>query len=104
MLTLVRGHGGQGRGQGGDTGVRARGEGLQPLTVLQRPCPLRTVLGRPHGAHRRGSGWRHAPENRARTLVWMGVGGTVGVGVELSGSRGQGSGWTRSRASRVQLL
>ena len=39
---------------------------VQPLTVLQRPRPPRTALGRPHETHRQGSRWRHAPENRAR--------------------------------------
>lgn len=65
---------------------------LQPLTVLQRPCPLRTVLGRPHGAHRRGSGWRHAPENRARTLVWT-----------VWGDRGGGGGAQWQPGSRVRV-
>lgn len=91
MLTLVRGHGGQGEGAGVETQESEPGGGPAPLTVLQRPCPLRTVLGRPHGAHRRGSGWRHL-RIEPGPLVWMGVGGPWGWGGSsvAAGVKGQG--------------
>lgn len=94
---------GEGAGWAGEgAGCRHRSQSpgtLQPLTVLQRPRPPRTALGRPHGTHRWGSRWRHAPENRARPgdpgvdsmrgpLGW----GWSSVAAGVKGQGGQGRG------------
>lgn len=93
MLTLVRGRGGQERGRVQTQALESEpGGALQLQTVLQRPCPPRTALGRPHGTHRRGSGWRHAPENRARPgdPGVDSVGGPWGWSSVAAGVKGQG--------------